>query len=164
MVDNNLGQERFGGPKVLDPYYCRQPTLWSHDLCLEVITVHGTELRLFGAKAFPLTRNIGTTFNVFSYVAVWDEHRTHHLLNAELIRYVLRHGRELFFDFCASKDLKQRKAHRETGIYVWTVKKKGYTLSPCIPLRRQCPIKWFFHSSKNKNINKPTCSSNDHAF
>ena len=25
--DNNLGPERFAGPKALDPNYCRQPTL-----------------------------------------------------------------------------------------------------------------------------------------
>ena len=36
---------------------------------------------------------MGTTFNVFSYDAVWAEHRTHHLPNAEQIRYVLCHGR-----------------------------------------------------------------------
>ncbi len=53
-VDNNLGPDHFPGPKALDPNNCRQPTLWLHDLCLEVLTVHGIELRLFGAKAFPL--------------------------------------------------------------------------------------------------------------
>ncbi len=53
-VDNNLGPDRLEGPKALDPNYCRRPTLLLHDLCLEVLTVHGTELRLFGAKAFPL--------------------------------------------------------------------------------------------------------------
>ena len=47
-VDNNLG------PKALDPNYSRQPTLWLHDLCLEVLTVNVNELRLFGAKAFTL--------------------------------------------------------------------------------------------------------------
>ena len=25
-VDNNLGPDRFAGPKALDPYYYRQPT------------------------------------------------------------------------------------------------------------------------------------------
>ena len=49
-VDNNIGPDRLEGPKALDPNYCRQPTLWLHDLCLEVLTVHVTELRLFGAK------------------------------------------------------------------------------------------------------------------
>ena len=53
-VDNNLGPDRLAGPKALDPNYCRQPTLWLHDLCLKVLTVHGTELRLFWVKAFPL--------------------------------------------------------------------------------------------------------------
>ena len=40
-VDNNLGPDRLAGPKALDPNYCRQPRL--HDLCLEVLTVHGIE-------------------------------------------------------------------------------------------------------------------------
>ena len=53
-VDNNLGPDRLEGPNALDPNYCRQQTLWLHDLCLEVLTVHGTEFRLFGANAFPL--------------------------------------------------------------------------------------------------------------
>ena len=26
-VDNNLGPDRLAGPKALDPYHCRQPTL-----------------------------------------------------------------------------------------------------------------------------------------
>ncbi len=52
-VDNNLGPDRLAGTKALDPNYCRHPTLWLHDLCLEVITVHGIELRLFWAKAYP---------------------------------------------------------------------------------------------------------------
>ena len=43
-VDNNLGADRLAGPKALDPNYCRQPTLWLHGTCLEVLTVHGTEL------------------------------------------------------------------------------------------------------------------------
>ena len=37
-VDNNLGPDRLEDPKALDPNYCRQPTLWLHDLCLEVQT------------------------------------------------------------------------------------------------------------------------------
>ena len=51
-VDNNLGPDHLTGPKVLD--FCRQPTLWLYDLCLEVLTVHGTELCQFGAKAFSI--------------------------------------------------------------------------------------------------------------
>ncbi len=43
-VDNNLGPDRLAGPKALDTNYCRQPTLWLHDLSLEVLTLHGTEL------------------------------------------------------------------------------------------------------------------------
>ena len=53
-VDNKLGPDRLAGPKALDPNYCRQPTLWLYDLCLEVLTKHGNELRLFWAKTFPL--------------------------------------------------------------------------------------------------------------
>ena len=52
-VDNNLWQDRLAGPKALDLNYCRQPTLWLHDLCLEVLTVHGTELRLFLGQGIP---------------------------------------------------------------------------------------------------------------
>ncbi len=49
MVDNNLRPDHSAVPKTQDPNYCRQPTL-----CLEVLTVYGTELRLFVAKVFPL--------------------------------------------------------------------------------------------------------------
>ncbi len=56
-VDNNLGSDRLAGPKALDPNnYCRQPTLWLHNLCLEVLTEYGNVLRLFWAKAFPLLK------------------------------------------------------------------------------------------------------------
>ena len=53
--------------------------------------MHGTELRLFGAKAVPLLIlliTVGTAVNVYS---VCSEQRTHHLPNAEQIRYVLCH-------------------------------------------------------------------------
>ncbi len=53
-VDNNLGSDRLAGPKALDQNYCRQPTLRLHDLCLEVLNVHGIELSLFWDKAFLL--------------------------------------------------------------------------------------------------------------
>ena len=91
-VDNNLGPDRLAGPKALEPNYCRQLTLWLHDLCLEVLTVQGTDFRLFGAKAFPLLilfmmhiwhSSIGTTFNVFIYDTGWI---------AEQIRYVFCHA------------------------------------------------------------------------
>ncbi len=52
-VDNNLRPDYLAGPKALDPTYSRQPTLRLHDLCLEVLTVHGIELHLLVAKAFP---------------------------------------------------------------------------------------------------------------
>ncbi len=57
-VDFNQGKDRLAGPKALDPFYYRQQTLWLYDLCLEVLTEHGTELRLFGAKALPPTYTI----------------------------------------------------------------------------------------------------------
>ncbi len=49
-VDNKLGPDRLAGPKALDPKYCRQPTLWLHDLCLEVLTVRFSKVkvRFFG--------------------------------------------------------------------------------------------------------------------
>ncbi len=53
-VNNNLRLDCLVSPKALDPNGCRQPTLWLHELCLEVLAAHGTELELFGAKAFPL--------------------------------------------------------------------------------------------------------------
>ncbi len=41
--------------------------------------LHVNELRVFGAKAFPLLallmHSIGTTFTVLSYEAVWAENR-----------------------------------------------------------------------------------------
>ena len=46
MVDNNLGPDRLAGRNAIDPNYSGQPTLWLHDLCLEVLTVHGNELRM----------------------------------------------------------------------------------------------------------------------
>ncbi len=89
-VDINLGPDRLAGTKALDPNYCRQPTLWLHDLCLEVLTVHCSELRLFGAKAFPLlilsiSRIWHSTgrynFKFFSYDSVGADYRTQHLPN-----------------------------------------------------------------------------------
>ncbi len=53
LADNNIGPDCLEGPEAQDPNYCSQPT-WLHVLCMEVLTVHRTELRLFGAKAFPL--------------------------------------------------------------------------------------------------------------
>ncbi len=75
----------------------RQPTLWLHKLCLEILIVHSNELRLSKAKTFYSTHtimsriwhSIGTTFKGFSYDAVLAEHRTHHLPNTERMRYML---------------------------------------------------------------------------
>ena len=38
---------------------------------------------------------VGRAFNVFSYEAVWTEHRTHYLPEAERIHYVLSYRRGL---------------------------------------------------------------------
>ncbi len=38
---------------------------------------------------------VGTTFNELSYDVVLVEHRTHHLPDAERMRYVLFHGRSI---------------------------------------------------------------------
>ena len=60
-VDNNIGQDRLAGPKVLDPNYCTQLTLLTHlfhDLCLEVLIVNGNEFCLFWTKAFHPTNTI----------------------------------------------------------------------------------------------------------
>ena len=51
-VDNNLRPDRFAGQKAEDPYYCRQPTLWLRDICLEILTVYGNGFRLFWAMIF----------------------------------------------------------------------------------------------------------------
>ena len=64
------------------PNFYRLPTFWSKDLCLEVLTVLGNELRLF----------LGTTFNAFSYEAALSEIQTHHLPDDEWMRYVLRYS------------------------------------------------------------------------
>ena len=41
-------------PHTCGTVHYRQPTLWLHDLCLEILTVHGNDLRLSGAKELPL--------------------------------------------------------------------------------------------------------------
>ena len=46
MVDNNLGPDRLEGQKALDPNYYRQPIFRLHDLCLEILSVHG--LTIYG--------------------------------------------------------------------------------------------------------------------
>ncbi len=56
----------------IDPNHSRQTSLSLHDLCLEFLTVHGNEMRLFLAKAsnyFRCAPDISagfTHFNVFS--------------------------------------------------------------------------------------------------
>ena len=61
----------------------RQANLLLHNLCLEVITVHGNKLRLFWAKIFPYSNHqcrtsdiaaVETIFNIFSFdtVLCWD--------------------------------------------------------------------------------------------
>ena len=55
-VDINIGPDRLAGPKALDPQSLQSTNnpLIAQPLCLEVLTVHGTKMRLFGAKALPL--------------------------------------------------------------------------------------------------------------
>ncbi len=61
-VDNNLG------PRALDQNCCRQPTLVLHDICLEVLTLHGNELGLFGAKT--LTYSYSFSLKTFTSLAM----------------------------------------------------------------------------------------------
>ena len=95
-VNNNLG------PSVQQVHLLLQTIipLIAHDLCLEVLTMLDTEMRLFLGLGIPHSNTIivahisdiasvGTTLKVFSYYAVWAEHQT----NAEQIRNVLCHGR-----------------------------------------------------------------------
>ena len=42
---------------------------------------------------------VGTTFNVFGYDKICAKNRTHHLLNTDLERYLLRHRRGLAASF-----------------------------------------------------------------
>ena len=43
-------------------YIDNHASLRLHDLCLEVLTVHGNELLLFRAKTFPPTRTISVAY------------------------------------------------------------------------------------------------------
>ncbi len=81
--------------------HTRQPALWLHYLCQEVLTVHGNELRLFGANAFPSPypyywyratdiAAAGTIHNIYRDGIIWVDQRTHHLPNAERMRNVLK--------------------------------------------------------------------------
>ena len=85
---------------ILTTLHSRQPTVWMHDLCQGVVTVHGNEWHMFWAKALPLLiltmsriwhNSRRSAFNVFSYDELWADHRTHHLPDAERIYYVLCH-------------------------------------------------------------------------
>ena len=95
-VDNNLGPDRLAGTKALDPNYCRQPTLWLDDLCLEVQTVHGTTClgprhspySYYQYRAYDIAA-VGTTFNDFSYDVVWAEYWTHYLPDTKRLCNVL---------------------------------------------------------------------------
>ena len=59
--------------------HSRQQTIYLHDLWLEILTEHGKELRLFGAKACPLLKMLMShiwhisSSNVFSYDVVVAE-------------------------------------------------------------------------------------------
>ncbi len=67
---DNLGLDHLAGTKALDPNYCRQPTLWLHDLCLEFLTVHSTELSLFRAKAFHHTHTINVAHLTITSIGI----------------------------------------------------------------------------------------------
>ena len=43
-VDNNLCTNCLVGIKALDHDYCRQPTLWLHELCLEAIATRAAKI------------------------------------------------------------------------------------------------------------------------
>ena len=49
----SIWQNSFFLHKNTSPYYKRQTTLCLHDLCQEVLTLHGDELPLFLAQGFP---------------------------------------------------------------------------------------------------------------
>ncbi len=91
-----IGPDRLAGPNALDPYYCRQPTLPLHDL--EVLIAHGTELRLFGAKAFYMLNTVNVAHLSCRYnfyrLYLWrslGRASTHHLPNNEQMHHVLCH-------------------------------------------------------------------------
>ena len=55
---------------------CRQPALWLHNPCPEVLTAHGSELHLSqgilpNIQVSSSIAAVGTNFNVFSYEAVF---------------------------------------------------------------------------------------------
>ncbi len=56
-VDNNLGPDRSNRSQP----YCRQPMLSLCYLCMDVVTLHGNELRLILAKALSSTNTINVT-------------------------------------------------------------------------------------------------------
>ncbi len=49
-VGNNQGPDRLEAPMALEPNHCKQPTLCLQDPYQETLTMHGTELHLFGAN------------------------------------------------------------------------------------------------------------------
>ena len=55
---NKIVPDRLAGLKALDPNDCRQPTFGMHNLCLEVLTVHGTDSQLFWSQGIPHTHTI----------------------------------------------------------------------------------------------------------
>ncbi len=95
-VDIQLGPDRLAGPNQYIPInrLIERPFSGSPNCT----SVHGTEL--FDSYAFPQThtvvhliQHVRTTFNVFTYDAVWAEHPTHHLPDTVQMHYVLCQGR-----------------------------------------------------------------------
>ncbi len=98
-ISNTSGPDYLPGPKALDPSHCRKPTLWLHNFCLKVLTVHSNELRLFWTKVIALFILLmsriwlsSSRYNFFSYYAVWVVHLTNHLIDAEQIHYLFCNG------------------------------------------------------------------------
>ncbi len=60
-------------PQIIDPSHTTHQSTnpLMQDLCLQVLTMHGNELRPYSYYAASDIAAVGTTFNVFSYVVVW---------------------------------------------------------------------------------------------
>ncbi len=118
-VHNSINTPDDGSPQPRARPFCRSKG--SRSLLLQTTNPlitwplsgsHNWALYWVAAKAFPILillmsrtwqTAVGTTFNVFSYYAVWAEPRIHHLPNAELVHYVLCNGHGL--DMCLDKIL-----------------------------------------------------------
>ncbi len=77
--------------------HSRKPTLGLHNLCMKILTLYGNELCLFGGTLqlillmLQIWHCSRKYLYVFSYNAFWAENWTHHLPDAERMRYVSCH-------------------------------------------------------------------------